>query len=383
MKSSIVASWTSLWKMKWKRAKVRVVGVAALCGCALVPGGSASAVGVAHDGAYRVQNTEREPALPWENVRIVPPPTGGNLLVDIHTDRDRYHVYDPIQIFFSVNRDSYVYIFDTDASGITRQLFPNYHDTNNFVRAGKTYYIPDRGYDLEIRGPQGRCNLTIVATIQEFPFLNEYRYYHRADPFPASREGATALVRQIEQFRSEPSALTIQPLRPAPKENLWASDDASYYVMGQERVQPPVYKVPRYGRLDVDSYPSNARIYIGTEYYGRTPQAIDRLDIGYHLLRLEKEGYIPYECHIYIKGNETKSVDAFLTQTPVLPAQEPHDGQMRGGSSLNFFGAGASQQPPGSVPHQAYPPAPAAATPGGPMDGTQAPHGGFNETREK
>ena len=324
--------------------------------CLVASAALAGAVGVANDGAYRTRTGEREPAEPGDNIRIVPPPTGGVLKVDIHTDKARYHVYDAIQVLFSVNRDSYVYIFDTDASGINHQIFPNYYDTNNYVRAGKTYYIPDRGYDLEVMGPQGRTNLTIVATMNEFPFLNEYRYYTKQDPYPASREGATALVRQIEQFRGEPSALGVHPLRPAPKENLWASESTTYYVMGNELVQPPVYKVPRYGRLDLDSYPSNARIYIDADYYGRTSQVIDRLEIGYHHLRLEKEGYIPYDCNVYIKGNETKQMDLFLQQTPVLPAQEAHDGQMRGGSTFGFFsekeqGAGACATcPAGTVP---------------------------------
>lgn len=333
---------------------------------------TAGAVGVANDGAYVTQTNERLPAAPGENVRIVPPPTGGVLRTEIKTDRARYHVYDPIQVLFSVDRDAYVYIFNTDPAGNTHQIFPNYYDTNSFVRAGKTYMIPDRGYDLEVSGPQGRGNLVIVATVERFPFLDEYHVFSRTDPFPASRDGATALVREIETFRSEPSALTLQPIRPAPRENLWASESTSYYVMGNESVQPPVYKVPRFGRLDIDSYPSNARIYIGPDYYGRTSQVIDRLEIGYHRVRLEKEGYIPYECNVYIKGNETKQMDIFLQTTPMVPAQAPHDGQLRGGSSLSMPGIGAPAGgaapcvgcPPGTVPVapaatvQAPPPAP-------------------------
>jgi hypothetical protein len=348
----------------------------------LVSAALAGAVGVANDGAYRVRTNEREPAEPGENIRIVPPPTGGVLKVEVRTDKARYHVYDPMQVFFSVNKDAYVYIFDTDAAGVTHQIFPNYYDTNSFIRAGKTYYIPDRGYDLEVMGPQGRATLTIVATLNEFPFLNEYRNYTKQDPYPASREGATALVRQIEQFRGEPSALGVHPLRPAPKENLWASESTTYYVMGNEVVQPPVYKTPRFGRLDVDSYPSNARIYIDADYYGRTSQVIDRLEIGYHHIRLEKEGYIPYDCNIYIKGNETKHMDIFLQQTPVMPSQEAHDGQMRGGSTFGFFnesgegaGAGAGTAcPPGTAPV-----APAAAPPSPPRRSAAEDQ----ETREK
>ncbi len=324
---------------------------------------AAYAVGTEGVGMYRPYQGENEPAAVEDHVRIVPPPTGGPLRVSVKTDKDRYHVYDPIKVSFGVNRDSYVYIFTTDASGITRQIFPNYYDTNNFVRAGKAYYIPDRGYDLEVLGPQGREHISIVAVMEKFPFLEDYHMYSLSDPYPASREGAVALVREIESMRLEPSAMTKQPIRPALKENLWASNDASFYVMGNESNEPPVYKVARRGNLDVDTYPSNARIYVDADYRGRSPQVIDRLDIGYHRVLIEKEGYIPYEVHVYIKGNDTKQMDVFLKQTPVLPAQAPHDGQMRGGS-INWAGSigaifgggqgqgGAAGCPPGTVPVQ-------------------------------
>lgn len=325
----------------------------------------ACAVGTEGVGKYRAENGEREPAPIEDYVRIVPPPTGGPLRVSVKTDKERYHVYENIKVSFGVNRDSYVYIFTTDPGGITRQIFPNYYDTDNFVRAGKAYYIPDRGYDLEVLGPQGRENISIVATMEKFPFLEDYHMYTLSDPYPASREGAVALVREIESFRREPSSTTKQPIRPALKENLWASNDASFYVMGNQSNEPSVYKVARRGNLDVDTYPSNARIYVDSDYRGRSPQVIDRLDIGYHKVLLEKEGFIPYEVHVYIKGNETKQMDVFLVETPVLPAQAPHDGQMRGGSinwaaGLGVFGAcqggtscvcpGPQVCPPGTVP---------------------------------
>lgn len=304
--------------------------------------GAASAVGVADNGKYRVYSGERAPADIAERVRVVPPPTGGVLQVSVRTDRARYHVGDRLQVFFGVNRDSYVYIFDTDASGLTHQIFPNYYDTQNFVRAGKQYYIPDRGYDLEITPPSGNDTLTIVAVTEDFPFLAEYRRYSREDPFPASREGAAAMLRRIESFRREPSAMELHAVRPVPRENWWATDDTTFYVMGRYRVPPPEYKVPRYGWLDVDTYPSNARIYIGSEYYGRSPQVIDRLEVGYHHIRLEKEGYLPYDCNVYIKANETKELDVFLKETPIEPgySRSQNPGVCvpnSGGGGMGFF----------------------------------------------
>lgn len=286
-----------------------VMAAAALAATAV-----ACAVGVSDNGVYRIYSGEREPAPIDENVRIVPPPTGGVLQARIRTPRDRYHTGDPIRIEFGVNRDSWAFIFHTDARGITRMLFPNYYDTDNYLRAGKTYHIPDRGYDLEVVGPTGRENLTIVAVEEPWPLLNDYRVFTASDPFPAWRDGAVGLVRRLENFRREPGPWGIYPVRPVPKENLYGSDDTSFYVM---HTGVETYKVPRYGTLDIDSYPSNARIYIDGEYYGRTPQVITRLPIGIHNLKLEKEGYLPYEGNFYTKGNETRTLDLWLKQTPV------------------------------------------------------------------
>lgn len=277
---------------------------------------AAFAVGVADNGKYRTAAGDREPAPIVENVRIIPPPTGGDLRVRIRTDKPRYHVGDKITVTFGVNRDAYVWIFDTDAAGLTNQVYPNYYDRQNFLHAGKTYEIPDKAYDLQVTGPRGNNKLTIVCVPQDYPFMDEFRTYTYKDPYPASRDGATGLVRRVESFRTEPSALSIQPIRPALREQLWATDDITFYVMDNTASD---YRVPRYGVLSTNTYPSNARIYIDGEYYGRTPQNIDRLEIGFHNVRFTKEGYQPYECNVYISGNQTKELDIFLKETPVEP----------------------------------------------------------------
>lgn len=284
-------------------------------------------------GAYRPATETREEPTVDSRVAIVPRPTDTVLSARIRTDRARYHIGDPIRIYFSVSRDAYVFIFDTDAAGVTRQIFPNYFDRNNFIRGGRQYSIPDRSYDLEVTGPAGNEQLTIVAVGQYFPFLDEWHRYSRTNPYPASREGATALVRRIESFRTEPSARGVVPVRPAPRQNLWAEDSTTFYVMGVSRVPPPSYKVPRFARLEIHSIPENARIYIDNEYYGRTPQIIERLEVGYHRLRLEKNGYRPYETNIYLRANDNQHLDIFLHQTEPRPAYRwkgigffrPHD----------------------------------------------------------
>jgi hypothetical protein len=311
------------------RFRALVLTVIVLLGASFCGG-----VSVSDRGSYRTNTGERAPAEIIENVRIIPPPTGGDLQVRVRPDRAKYHVGDPIRIEFGVNRDSYVYIFDTDASGITRQIFPNYYDRQNFIRAGRTYRIPDRSYDLEVTLPTGRETLAIVAVAQDFRFLSDYNRFSRKDPYPASHEGAAGLVRRIESFRHEPPSTEMRAVRPVPRRDLWAEDTATFYVMGRRMMPPYDYRVARYGSLDVDTYPNNARIYIDHEYYGRSPQVIDRLEIGYHRVHIEKEGYQPYTCNVYIKGNKTKSLDIFLKETPVYPSRKTRE---KSGGGIGFF----------------------------------------------
>lgn len=334
--------------------RLTLILLAALLAAVQLP---AYAVGVAEEGKYKVFDGEREPGEPFSNVRVVPPPTGGILKVRIKTDKPRYHVGEALRIFFSANRDSRIYIFDTDASGMTRQIFPNYYDQQNQIRAGKTYYIPDRSYDLEVTPPSGNDTLTVVAVAQDLPILREYHAYSPKDPYPASREGATALVRRLESFRTEPSALEMRAVRPVPKENLWATDSTTFFVMDRFKIPPSDYRVPRFGSLDVDTYPSNARIYIDGQYYGRSPQVIDRLEPGYRSIRLEKEGYLPYGCNIYIKTNEMKNLDIFLKQTPIEPGYERSRNPAAGtAGGLGFFFQGQDEEQP--QPQQQQTPAP-------------------------
>ena len=100
-----------------------------------------------------------------------------DLEVDVWTDQDSYYIGDRIDVYFHVNRDAYVYIFNTDTHGVTRQIFPNYYDRDNYVRGGVVYTIPDRGYSLEITGPTGREYVRAIAVTELRDFLRRYESF--------------------------------------------------------------------------------------------------------------------------------------------------------------------------------------------------------------
>lgn len=122
----------------------------------------------------------------------------GRFWVDIDADRSVYDIGDSVRIHFEASDDCHVYIFNTDAAGITRQIFPNYYDRDNYVRGGRRYSIPDYGYALVAEGPSGRESIQIVAHRKQWRALERWGHFDRHDPFPLRSLSPSGMRSQIE-----------------------------------------------------------------------------------------------------------------------------------------------------------------------------------------
>ena len=103
-----------------------------------------------------------------EGIVVVPDGPPASLYVEVWTDRGdggRYCVGEPIRIYFRTNVDAWVAIVNTDTLGRTHRLFPNRWDREHFVRGGRVYELPQRGYRFEVEGPPGRETLHAVAAL--------------------------------------------------------------------------------------------------------------------------------------------------------------------------------------------------------------------------
>ncbi len=79
--------------------------------------------------------------------------------------RQDYRLRDYLTIRLEADRDCYITLFNWEADGTFKQLFPNKFDTNNFIRAGSSIDFPTRDSDFDIRlsGPEGIERLKLVA----------------------------------------------------------------------------------------------------------------------------------------------------------------------------------------------------------------------------
>lgn len=89
--------------------------------------------------------------------------------------------------------------------------------------------------------------------------------------------------------------------------------------MDGQTIKLPAPK-PINGSLNVESTPSNAKIYIDNKEMGSTPKLISELLIGTHTLRLVKDDYADYTENITIEKGECKQVKASLNVSSTLSA---------------------------------------------------------------
>jgi hypothetical protein len=151
-----------------------------------------------------------------EGLRVVPRPHP-QLHVEIWTDNMRYRIGSDVRVYFRVERDARVYIFNTDASGHCSQIFPNAFDRDNWVRGGRIYSIPDPRYRLVATGPAGRESLTLVAYADETIYWREYHEFQSpAQPFPERPGGPKRLLEQLNRLGMESGTGESSSPPPAP-----------------------------------------------------------------------------------------------------------------------------------------------------------------------
>jgi len=79
--------------------------------------------------------------------------------------------------------------------------------------------------------------------------------------------------------------------------------------------------LPSYATLEVETTPTNAKLYINGEEKGSTPHTIDKLKPGEYEIKITKSGYENYIDKITLKDNENKTMKIQLkaiTPTPTI-----------------------------------------------------------------
>ncbi len=86
--------------------------------------------------------------------------------IQLWTNRADFQMGEKVTFYFRSERDCYLNLVDVNSRGELTLLFPNRYQRDNFIRAGRTYQIPDGyhdGFEFEIRPPAGTDRIYAIA----------------------------------------------------------------------------------------------------------------------------------------------------------------------------------------------------------------------------
>jgi len=256
---------------------------------------------------------------------VIPqPPQPQGLRIEVWTDKASYQTGDTVNLFFTLNKDAYVYIYNVDAKKQVFNIFPNEYSKDNFKRAG-THTLPDNpGYVLRVFEATGQELFVGIASEVPIQITKE--------------QVLGALLSNNPGEFAEKTKAIILGVIPDPAK--WATDFALFNTLPGP--------IPSFGELAISSDPIGAAIYIDDLLYGFTPKNHILLTAGHsYLVRLEKEGYDKWSTTVFIEVGKTASISTTLNKLSqavfTFSPPEPYTYQ------VITFDASASSDPDGSI----------------------------------
>jgi hypothetical protein len=122
-----------------------------------------------------------------------------------------FEVGSDVSLGIRTDADAWVYVFSTDARGTTRQLFPNGHDRDNFVRSGRLVRLPGSTYRFVALPPQGPARLCAFATTQQFDWLRSFDEVGASgEAFPVRMISPDAFRMRLDQSIADAQRRTME-----------------------------------------------------------------------------------------------------------------------------------------------------------------------------
>ena len=206
-------------------------------------------------------------------------------------------------IWFNVKNtvNGYLYILDIPPEGTITQLFPNYYQPKNYIKAGihRIPSVPTYKFVVYEKQP-GLEFVEYILSSEPLNFLQNFQK-DKSHPFPPV--GKTA-KKEFVKFKLN----MMKSLMTVPKK--WTA--WSYFYVNNGKVQT---------LLDIMSTPSGAEVTVDGKFFGITP-VISEVSPGYHFVKLSMSGYKEWEGNVYVEFGQTKKLNVSLIPTTQNPLGE-------------------------------------------------------------
>ena len=212
-----------------------------------------------------------------------------------------YAVGERIAISVRTDRDAYVYLYSLESDGSVTQILPNRFDEDNFLPAGQTRTYPPRngGYVFNVDLPTGLARVVAVASTRRLDTRQLARF----------QDGAAFATSDIGPSGFQDAFSII--VNPVPI-SAWVTDTAYYEVTRAGANQP---EQPSQATLAIESSPRGADVFLDGRFVGTTPLRVTSQP-GRRSLRIEADGYYPFETTLQLSPGEARRIDARLDAIP-------------------------------------------------------------------
>lgn len=120
--------------------------------------------------------------------------------IELWTDRENatYKIGEEIVFFFKAQRDCRLTLFNIGSSGKVYIIFPNKHQKDNLIKAGKIYRIPPEKAEwfFKAKGPAGKEVVKAIATEEKIDLVQK-EYKKPAGIFEEVNEPESKVARDI------------------------------------------------------------------------------------------------------------------------------------------------------------------------------------------
>ena len=108
------------------------------------------------------------PSVPVSDIEPRYFATSSDGIIHIETSKSDYQNGESFQLTFTLMQSMYVRVIDHDAKGEETLLRPNPRQPDKLLSAGKDQLFPPKGINVPVKGPSGKCAVTIIASTKPF-----------------------------------------------------------------------------------------------------------------------------------------------------------------------------------------------------------------------
>ncbi len=228
-------------------------------------------------------------------------------------DNSTYYYGEDIAVYFRVEQDCYVVIYDIDPSGEVTVLFPTSPYGGSYAIADRVYRVPDYEdeFGLEVSSVSGSDHIYAVASFDYInpPDFMRYIGYDYGDPDYYSGDYFVLTVRgDIGDFVNYVNGrLTAGPFSIA---HTQFRVNSNYRHHRQYRYwDHDPYSV---GSVWIGCNFPGAEIWIDGIYYGIAPVLVPSIYIGHHWVWVYYGGYPCYQRYFYVSNYQRYYVNVTI-----------------------------------------------------------------------